>query len=140
MKEKILKQFIDSFNTKENASLIESINKGYSYIFEGYADVRDIEQEDAVTMFNRQAAYNTQFGSNPVLAFLQRSNELLKNKYSEDPNPELDLITTTIHFEPTDGIQTDVNDSYENYYEPQAKDDDYDNGFGLTSRDLKDLV
>lgn len=139
MNEKILKQFIDSFTTKENASLIESIHTGYSCIFEGYADVRDIETEDAVTMFNRQAAYNSSYGSNPVLSFLQRSSEMLQNKYTEDPNPELDSIRTTIHYEPTDGMQSYDNDLYENYYETQANDEDYDNGFGLTSRDLKDL-
>ena len=140
MKEKILKEFLNSFDNYKDASLIESINNGYKCIFEGYADVRDVEQEDAVTMFNRHAAYNTQFGSNPVLAFLQRSGELLKNRYSEDPNPELDLITTTVHFEPTDGMEAYGNESYEDYTEAQVNNDDYDDGFGLTSRDLKDLV
>lgn len=140
MKEKILKEFLTSFNNSADTSLIESINNGYKCIFEGYADARDIEQEDAVTMFNRHAAYNTQFGTNPVLAFLQRSGELLRNRYSEDPNPELDLITTTVHFEPTDGMQSYENESYEDYTEAQTNDEDYDNGFGLTSKDLKDLV
>src|SRR5574343_107900 len=118
MKEKILKEFLNSFDNYKDASLIESINNGYKCIFEGYADVRDVEQEDAVTMFNRHAAYNTQFGS----------------------NPELDLITTTVHFEPTDGMETYGNESYEDYTEAQASNDDYDDGFGLTTKDLKDLV
>lgn len=137
MNDKILKQFIDSFKTDSNKSLIESINNGYKCIFEGYEDVRDIDTEDAVTMFNRNAAYNTNYGTNPIMAFLHRSGEELKCRYSEDPNPELDVITTTIHFEPTDGIQHESN---EDYYEEQPSVDDYSDGFGLTSKDLRDLV
>ena len=138
MNEKILKEFIKAFETNDNKSLIESINTGYKCIFEGYADVRDIETEDAVTMFNRHAAYNSGFGENPVMSFLQRSGESLKNMYSEDPNPELDYITTTIHFNPTDSIQSV--ESYDDYEEEEPSNDDYSDGFGLTSRDLKDLV
>jgi hypothetical protein len=138
MNEKILKQFIDSFKTDSNKYLIESINNGYKCIFEGYEDVRDIETEDAVTMFNRNAAYNTNYGTNPIMAFLHRSGEELRGRYSEDPNPELDYIRTTVHFEPTDGIK--VEESYDNYEEAETSDNDYSEGFGLTHKDMKDLI
>ena len=138
MNEKILKQFIDSFKTDSNKYLIESINNGYKCIFEGYEDVRDIETEDAVTMFNRNAAYNTNYGTNPIMAFLHRSGEELRGRYSEDPNPELDYIITTVHFEPTDGIK--VEESYDNYEEAETSDNDYSDGFGFSSKDLHDLV
>jgi hypothetical protein len=134
----ILKQFIDSFKTDSNKSLIESINNGYKCIFEGYEDVRDIDTEDAVTMFNRNAAYNTNYGTNPIMAFLHRSGEELRGRYNEDPNPELDYIRTTVHFEPTDGIN--VEESYDNYEESETSDNDYSDGFGFSSKDLHDLV
>ena len=138
MNDKILKQFIDSFKTDSNKSIIESINNGYKCIFEGYEDVRDIDTEDAVTMFNRNAAYNTNYGTNPIMAFLHRSGEELRGRYNEDPNPELDYIRTTVHFEPTDGIK--VEESYDNYEEAETSDNDYSDGFGFSSKDLHDLV
>ena len=138
MNDKILKQFIDSFKTDSNKSLIESINNGYKCIFEGYEDVRDIDTEDAVTMFNRNAAYNTNYGTNPIMSFLHRSGEELRGRYSEDPNPELDYIRTTVHFEPTDGIK--VEESYDKYEEAETSDNDYSDGFGFSSKDLHDLV
>lgn len=138
MKDPYLHSFLESFDEGSEKALMESIRKGYSCIFEGYEDPRDIEQEDAVTQFNRMGAYNSNFGVNPIMAFLQQSGERLRDRYSEDPNPELDSVTMTVHYEPTDDRANDGYDDYDEYNTPET-DDSYDTGFGLTNRDMSDL-
>jgi hypothetical protein len=95
-------------------------------------------RSNGISLFIRTPAYNTNYGTNPIMAFLHRSGEELRGRYSEDPNPELDYIRTTVHFEPTDGIKVD--ESYDNYEEAETSDNDYSEGFGLTHKDMKDLI
>jgi hypothetical protein len=116
-------QFLDKLETKQNKSLIESIRQGYSVIFEGYADVRDIESVDAITKFSRQAAFNSSMEGNNILTFLQNSSEKLSNLYTYDDEEHLDGNPTS---------------SFNQYEAPIQKS--FEENLGLTAADLNDLI
>lgn len=114
------KKFIDKLETAENKTVLEAVQKGFDAIFEGYADVRDIETEDALTMFNRQAANVAMGHGNPVLQFLQNSAAKNAQMYTFDDETELDGRDTI---------------DYREYLEP-THDTSPESSFGLTAYDL----
>lgn len=137
--EQDLKKFLENLSREDNKSLMENVLKGYSCIFEGYADVRDVESVDATTRFSRQAAFNASMDGNNIMAFLQRSSENLANKYMVDTEPELDNIGTSDYTAPSYGRSYDL-DSYDQvdaaeYNQPQS----FEENLGLTSKDLEEL-
>ena len=116
-------QFLHKLENEQNKSLIESVRHGYSVIFEGYADVRDIESVDAVTMYNRRAAFDSSMNGNNVLAFLQNSSETLSNKYTYDDEDYLDDNPTS---------------EFNQYQAP--KNQSFEQNLGLTADDLANLL
>lgn len=134
-----LKKFLHALSREENKSLMENVLKGYSCIFEGYADVRDVERVDATTQFSRRAAFNASMDGNNIMAFLQRSGESLADRYTVDYEPELDNIGTSDFMSPSYGRSHDL-DSYEqidaaDYNQPKS----FEENLGLTSKDLAEL-
>jgi hypothetical protein len=115
------KQFIDKLETTDNKLLIEAIQSGFNAIFEGYADVRDVETEDALTMFNRQAANVAMGHGNPVLQFLQNSAEKTSQMYTFDDEDELDDYDTI---------------DYRDYISSPETSDALANNLGLSASDL----
>lgn len=137
--EQHLKKFLEALARDEDSPLMENVLKGYSCIFEGYADVRDIDTTDATTRFNRQAAFNASMDGNNIMAFLQNSSERLAGNYSVDTEPELDNIITSDFNAPSYGRSADVDISRQidaaDYNYPQT----FEDNLGLTPDDLKDL-
>lgn len=117
------KKFIQKLQTDDNKSVLEAVEKGFDVIFEGYADVRDIEREDALTMFNKQAAQVAMGQGNPVLQFLQNSAERNHQMYTFDEEPELDGRDTI---------------DYREYLTPLPEKRTFEDEFGLTASDLAD--
>lgn len=117
------KKFIKRLETDENKSVLEAVQKGFDAIFEGYADVRDIEREDALTMFNRQAANVAMGQGNPVLQFLQNSAERNHSMYTFDDEHDLDNRDTI---------------DYREYLTPTQDVVKPEDNFGLTAFDLSD--
>ena len=118
------KKFIEKLVTNNNKSVLEAVEDGFEAIFEGYADVRDIEHEDALTMFNRQAAQTAMGHGNHVLQFLHNSAERNQQMYTlEDDDIELDYRDTI---------------DYREYLAPTPETVRYEDDFGLTARDLAD--
>jgi len=117
------KNFIEKLETDDNKSVLEAVEKGFNIIFEGYADVRDIEQEDALTMFNRQAANTALNQGNPVLQFLQNSAEKISQMYVEDDEHELDNRDTI---------------DYRDYVVNTPEKTSYADSLGLTASDLSE--
>lgn len=115
-------KFISKLETEENKAVLEAVQKGFNAIFEGYADVRDIETEDALTMFNRQAANVAMGQGNPVLQFLQNSAAKNAQMYTFDDESELDGRDTI---------------DYRDYITPSHQPTQEDS-FGLTAYDLAD--
>ena len=134
-----LKNFLHTLSREENKSLMENVLKGYSCIFEGYADVRDIERVDATTQFSRRSAFNASMDGNNIMAFLQISSESLAGRYTVDHEPELDNIGTSDFMTPSYGRSHDL-ESYEqidaaDYNQPHR----FEENLGLTSKDLEAL-
>jgi len=117
------KSFIEKLETSNNKSVLEAVQSGYLAIFEGYADVRDVEHEDALVMFNRQAANVALGQGNPVLQFLQNSAEQTSQMYSFDDETELDDNDTI---------------DYREYIIPTPDKVSYADSLGLTASDLAD--
>lgn len=137
--EQDLKKFLEALSRDENSSLMENVLKGYSCIFEGYADVRDEHTVDATTMFNKRTAFNSSMEGNNILSFLQRSSEQLSGKYSVDNEPELDNNGTSDFNGGNFGRQADLDVSTQidasDYNNPQQ----FEDNLGLTASDLQDL-
>lgn len=117
------KKFIEKLESDNNKSVLEAVEKGFEAIFEGYADVRDIEHEDALTMFNRQAANVAMGQGNPVLQFLQNSATRNQEMYTFDDESELDNRDTI---------------DYREYLTPIPEKTRHEDDFGLTAYDLSD--
>jgi len=134
--EQDLKKFLEALSSEENTSLMENVLKGYSCIFEGYADVRDEHTLDATTMFNQRTAYNSSLEGNNILSFLQRSSEKLSGRYSEDTESELDNNSTSDFSASNYGRQPDLDQVDASYYnQPKS----FEDNLGLTANDLQDL-
>lgn len=134
--EEDFKSFLTALSRDENSSLMENILKGYSCIFEGYADVRDEHTLDATTMFNQRAAYNSSLEGNNILSFLQRSSEQLSDKYTIDNEPELDGNGTSDFTASNYGRQPDLDQVDASYYnQPKS----FEDSLGLTASDLQEL-
>lgn len=136
MKEFYLRSFLNKFNDSIDSSLLESLQKGYNCIFEGYGDVVAEEHEDALSTFNYNATYNNGFGVNPVMAFLNNSSNEINKIYSVDEEPELDNI-------PTHGneiIQTMDTSVSNDSSMPTDFDDDIHERLDLTVAELNNLI
>ena len=73
--------FLSKLKDNDNKLLVEAILSGYDAIFEGYADVVDMDRTDAVTRFSRSTAYDSMISGMPVLNFLNNSSEILNNQF-----------------------------------------------------------
>lgn len=141
--EQDLKKFLTALSRDENNSLMENVLKGYSCIFEGYADVRDEYTVDATTKFNQRAAFNSSVEGNNILAFLQRSSEQLSDKYSDDFEPELDNNKTNDFIGASYGRHSNLDTNLDtldqidasNYNNPQQ----FEDSLGLSATDLQEL-
>jgi hypothetical protein len=137
--EQDLKKFLTALSRDENSSLMENVLKGYSCIFEGYADVRDEYVADATTMFNQRAAFNSSMDGNNILSFLQRSSEQLAGKYSDDLEPELDNNGTSDfrggNFERQADLDVSSQVDASDYNHPQR----FEDSLGLSASDLQEL-
>ena len=122
--EHLLESFLDKLSS-EDTTLMETIKNGFHCIFEGYADVRDIEAPDALTQFNRMAANTAMNMGNPILSFLQNSAMSRANLFSYDDEPELDDFDTS-DFNPMVNTQA------------KAKDDDLASKLGKGASELSD--
>ncbi len=117
------KKFISQLETSDNKVVLEAVKHGFNVIFEGYADVRDTESIDALSMFNRQAANVAMSQGNPVLQFLQNSAEQTSQMYTFDEETELDGRDTI---------------DYRDYIIPTEDELVKEDNFGLTAYDLAD--
>lgn len=119
-----MKHLLESFLNKldnNDPKLMEAIHNGFHAIFEGYADVRDPERPDALSMFNQQAANLALSQGNPVLQFLQNSAASRANMFTYDDEPELDDFDTS-----------DFNPVQNRRHVPRPEE----SNLGLTARDL----
>lgn len=136
--EPTLKHFLESLSRTNNSAVMETVLNGYKCIFEGYADVVDIESIDATTRFNQMAAYNASLDGNNILSFLQRSSERIASQYSVDDEPELDLYSTSTFNSNSYNNPVDLDhhiDAHEQNINPRS----FENNLGLTAQDMKDL-
>ena len=136
--------FLSKLKDNDNKLLVEDILSGYDAIFEGYADVVDMDRTDAVTRFSRSTAYDSMISGMPVLNFLNNSSEILNNQfYSKYPDmePELDVYMTTSYMTDEDMRITDpMADADDSQYMQQNMTDGLDDSFGFSSSDLENLV
>jgi hypothetical protein len=86
----ILKDFINSISMPK--AIHESVDNGFNAIFEGYADVRDIEGVvfDAFDKAQRFAAQQS-----PAMDLILRSQKKLEDMYTEDSDSPLDNRPTS---------------------------------------------
>ena len=155
MNGELIHNFLTNLESEDNHSLIEAIREGYECIFEGYADVVDVNYVDPVSRMNRQAAYDNSLNGNNALSILQRSSEILNNDfYSRFPDnePELDVYTTTVYTGDnmqaieSDNPYKDMDDDFDltqkrtGMYNQNYEDDGIDDSFGFSSSDIDTLV
>ena len=98
--------FLSRLETEQNATLIDTIRKGYKAVNEGYADVVE-DTVSPIDSFNRMSVMASSNMGNKVMSFLQNSSDTLSHLYTEgDDEPELDRITSVFdqHFQPEDEI------------------------------------
>lgn len=114
----ILKDFIKSITMP--TAIQESVDSGYNAIFEGYADVRDIEGVvfDAFDKAQRFAAQQS-----PAMDLILRSQKSLENMYSDDADSSLDN-------RPTSPFNQHIEYTY------QDRGDVIEDSLGLTAADL----
>lgn len=87
----MLSNFINSFKTESNASIIEAILAGQKAIFE----------DSALQRYNQNASEIASNYGNNILALLQNSARELEGRYTEDTEPELDgNITCNVRYVP----------------------------------------
>lgn len=86
----ILKDFINSISMPK--AIHESVDNGFNAIFEGYADVRDIEGVvfDAFDKAQRFAAQQS-----PAMDLILHSQKKLEDMYTEDSDSPLDNRPTS---------------------------------------------
>ena len=136
--------FLSKLKDDDNKLLVEAIIDGYNAIFEGYADVADIDRTDAITRFSRGVAYDSLMSGMPTLNFLNNSSDILNNHYYSkypDAEPELDVYMTTSYLTDEHMHITDpLADTDDSHYMQQNATDGYDDSFGFSSDDLESLV
>lgn len=102
--------FLKQLKTDENTPLIETIEKGFNAIQEGYADVRE-EKVDTLATFNQQASMLALSMGNPVLNFLQNSAESYDHLYTEEEPSELDFNPTSTFYQDQKVEKDEIEDS-----------------------------
>ena len=137
--------FLSKLKDNDNKLLVEAILDGYNAIFEGYADVADVNTMDAVTRFSRSTAYDSMINGMPTLNFLNNSSDILNNHYYSkypDTEPELDVYTTTSYMSDEDMriIDPMAETDDEMQYMQHNMTDGFEDSFGFSSADLENLV
>jgi hypothetical protein len=128
----LLESFLEKLNS-DDEKLMEAVKDGFHTIFEGYADVREPERLDALTMFNQQAANMALNQGNPVLQFLQNSAATRQGMFTIDDEPELDNFDTSYYrptaYDESDRVYIKNTPSGMRQHSPESD-------FGLTAKDL----